>query len=718
MKIRNLSIKFLIVMFVIFTFLLIIMGVVSVRYINTLASQIEKIYRHPFMVSNAVLEVNINIISMHSYMKDVALARNTEDLEVAISKVRADEKAAYQRFEIIMDRFLGDKSRILDVRKTFSDWKPIRSQVIELTRASRYDEAVEITKNNGAVHVALLMDQVDGLVDFANVKAAEFLSNSQSIHSKSVVELRLFVVALLALTGIGTFFVICRVRTVESTLRESEERYRYAIEGTSDGLWDWNIKTDEDYFSPRWLEILEYQEGDLEPKGEFFFSLIHPEDQGFVDKALKNHLQNDAPYSVEFRMQCQNGEYKWIHSRGQCTRNHEGKPIRMTGVIEDVSARKKTESILREQEWRYRSVTDSSPDGIIAINSRSDIISWNKGAENIFGFTAREMLGNSLIIIIPKEFRETHITGLKRITETGQAKILGRTVELTALKKDGGEFPIELTLGSWKGNDGVYFGGFIRDITVRKEMEKVLRQSQRMDALGNLAGGIAHDVNNMLLPIISLTGMTIKDLPAGSRERKRLEKVVEAGIKAKNLIAKILSFSHRSDLEVKREEINLNDLVHETLDLLRSTLPSTITVTEKINPDIGMVLCDPSQISTILMNMGSNTSDALEGHVGEFSVSVTSILVQQGLALKVSNLKPGKYAKITVFDTGKGMDAQTLEHIFDPFFTTKKVGEGTGLGLAMSHGIITKHDGAIDVSSKLGVGTSFDIYIPLVDQGE
>ena len=252
-------------------------------------------------------------------------------------------------------------------------------------------------------------------------------------------------------------------------------------------------------------------------------------------------------------------------------------------------------------------------------------------------------------------------------------------------------------------------------IKERLEIENALRQAQKMDALGGLAGGIAHEINNMLLPIISLAQMTIKDFPDGSRQQKRLEKIVEAGERAKHLINGILSFSHRADVEVSQKRINIVKAIKDSLNLLRITLPSTLTFKTDLDPSTGHVVCDPIQISSIVLNLGSNAADAMEGRIGDITISLAPVEITQQHALSISELKPGRYAKLTVSDTGKGIAAHQLERIFDPFYTTKEVGQGTGLGLSIAYGIVKQHHGAITVSSEVGVGTTFDIYLPLVD---
>lgn len=365
-----------------------------------------------------------------------------------------------------------------------------------------------------------------------------------------------------------------------------------------------------------------------------------------------------------------------------------------------------------QQYLKFEAIFNGIPDAVIFADTDRRIISTNRGLEKMFGYTVDELAGKKTAVIYESE-DEYERQGRIRFNLSAEENAF--PYEVNYRRKDGQIFVGETLATTIIGTKGEVLGfvGVIRDATERNEMEAALRQSQKMDALGNLAGGIAHDVNNMLLPIIVLSEKTMRNLPEEGQDRTRLEKVVEAGNKAKDLIASILAFSHRLDPDVKMEEVNIADVIRGTLDLLRSTLPSTISVIDDLNPTTGKVLCDTAQISTVLLNLASNSVDALEGHIGELTVSVVPAEVNQQLASRVSQLKQGQYAKFTVSDTGTGMDADTISKLFEPYFTTKEVGEGTGLGLSMVHGIVTKHGGAVDVRSEIGKGTTFDIYLPI-----
>jgi len=248
----------------------------------------------------------------------------------------------------------------------------------------------------------------------------------------------------------------------------------------------------------------------------------------------------------------------------------------------------------------------------------------------------------------------------------------------------------------------------------RAQAESQLRHAQKMQSLGNLAGGLAHEMNNLLLPILALAKMTQKQVPEGSRDAKRLEKIVEASERAKALVAQVMAFGRQD--EPKMESIDIYAIIRETMELLYKTLLSTITVHKSLDEATGSVWADAAQIGAVVINLINNAQDSFDGKSGRVDVTLGPTDVDDGLANAVAGLRTGRYAKLTVADHGKGMDDETLRRIFDPFFTTKEVGTGKGLGMSMVYGIVKRHDGAINLASTPGVGTTVDIYLPLIVQ--
>ena len=251
-----------------------------------------------------------------------------------------------------------------------------------------------------------------------------------------------------------------------------------------------------------------------------------------------------------------------------------------------------------------------------------------------------------------------------------------------------------------------------RDITDFIKLEAQLRQAQKMEAIGSLAGGIAHDFNNILYAIMGYTELSMAAVPESSKVRKNLQEVLKAADRAKEMVKQILTFSRST--KKKQKPINIQPVLKEALNLIRRTLPSTIEIRQNIDPDCATVMADPTQIHEIIMNLGTNAYHAMREKGGILGITLGKEEIGSDDSKYNLNLQPGSYLKLTVEDTGHGIDANIIEKIFNPYFTTKSVGEGTGMGLSVVHGIVMNHGGDIRVYSEPGKGTAFHIYLPMI----
>jgi signal transduction histidine kinase len=249
----------------------------------------------------------------------------------------------------------------------------------------------------------------------------------------------------------------------------------------------------------------------------------------------------------------------------------------------------------------------------------------------------------------------------------------------------------------------------------RRNLERYLRHAQRLESLGTLAGGVAHEFNNVLQPVLLYTDLALEDLPKASPTAKNLRRVLDLANRARSLSQQILTFG-RQDTDTELELFNLTPVVHEALTMIRALLPATVDIRADINHDIGNVRCDPAQIKQLLVNLCNNAFRALAATQGYILISLKEVIVPSQMASEYLNLRAGEYVVLQVTDTGVGMDKKTAERAFEPFFTTQDVGQGTGLGLSVVHGIVVRHDGEIILESEAGKGTMVRIYLPLADE--
>jgi PAS domain S-box-containing protein len=386
--------------------------------------------------------------------------------------------------------------------------------------------------------------------------------------------------------------------------------------------------------------------------------------------------------------------------------------LRMAGeAIANALEHKETENALRESEAQYRSLIQNSNDAIyLLVEGKFEII--NRRFAEMFGVTPEEVREPSFNFLQMVASR-SHPLLEDRMRMAQRGEVPPPRYEFTALTKDGKEIEVETSVSRVPCRGGTATQGILRDVTERKKLEAQLRQAQKMQAIGTLAGGIAHDFNNILMAMLGYAEMAKIDLPEGTVARGDLEEVLKAGGRARDLVRQILAFSRQIDQE--RQPIQLHPVIKEALKLLRASLPATIEIRQNISTDCGAVMADPTQVHQVLMNLCSNAHHAMREKGGILEVELKSVDVDADFAVLVPNLREGPYVRLTLSDTGHGMDRPTMERIFEPFFTTKAVGVGTGMGLATVHGIVTSHNGAITVYSEPGKGTTFHVYLPRLE---
>ncbi len=360
---------------------------------------------------------------------------------------------------------------------------------------------------------------------------------------------------------------------------------------------------------------------------------------------------------------------------------------------------------------RLATAVDQAAEVIVVTDPEGTIQYANPAFECVTGFSQEEAVGqNSHILKSGKQDRAFY-EELWSTIRNGEVW----SGHFTNIKKDGSIYEEDASISPVLDDKGqiVNYVAVKRDVTGQAAMERRLRQAQKLEALGTLAGGIAHDFNNVLAAIIGYGQMTAERLSEGSPEQADLDQVLSAAYRAKNLVRQILTFSRKREQE--RQPVLLHLIAGEALELLRPSLPATIEIERTIDKNCGVVNADPTQIHQIIMNLCINAYHAMKETGGVLSVGLASVEVDDHLVDLYPSLREGAYAKLTVKDTGHGMDREIMDRIFDPFFTTKDEGEGTGMGLSTVHGIVQAYGGAITVDSEPGKGTTFDVYLPFVE---
>ncbi|MEE9303060.1 MAG: PAS domain S-box protein [Thiotrichaceae bacterium] len=379
----------------------------------------------------------------------------------------------------------------------------------------------------------------------------------------------------------------------------------------------------------------------------------------------------------------------------------------------DIVKRKRTEETLLKSEEKFRGLLESAPDAMVIANRDGTIALVNVQTEAMFGYTRQELLGKPIQILMPNRFRKRHSEGWEKYFTNPQPRQMGALVNLYGLHKDGREFPIEISLNPLETERGILVLSAIRDITEKVQLEAQLRQSQKMEAIGQLAGGVAHDFNNLLTIILGNSELLISQLPDNDSLQTKAEGIRKAGKQASSLTRQLLVFSRKQVLKPK--VMNLNIVVSEMEKMLRRLISEDIDLVFLPFQALGNIMADRGQIEQIIMNLAVNARDAMP-HGGSLTIETANVVLDKKYVKRHIGTEPGPYAMLSVSDSGCGMDADVQSRIFEPFFTTKEEEKGTGLGLSTVYGIVKQSGGNIWVYSEPGHGTTFKIYLPTVEQ--
>jgi PAS domain S-box-containing protein len=505
-----------------------------------------------------------------------------------------------------------------------------------------------------------------------------------------------------------------RVRS-EAIRRDREERLRIAMDAAQMGTWDWDLITARGSWSERTLEIMGVT-GAQEITPEMRYNSIHPDDRDWVGRAVAESIQTGSDFVTEYRIVRPDGDVRWVSSRGRVQMDGEGRAVRTTGTVRDVTRRRRAQEELkqlnsrlehevaartaeRDRMWRL------SRDLFVVVGRKWDIRAINPAVERLLGYDPASLVGQNFTRFVhPDDLREA-----------------GGSIRAAA-NEPVGDFRARLRnkVGDWRefswtaapAEGEAYVIG--RDITAEVERTRdlelaqdALRESQKLEALGKLTGGVAHDFNNLLTPIVGSLDLLSRAEGLSDRQRRLVGAGLESAERARTLVQRLLAFARRQPLKVG--PVDVASLVGGMADLIGSTSGPHISLRVRVDAGLPPAEADINQLELAILNLAVNARDAMpEGG----TLSITGALEQVDRPLD-NRLRPGRYVRIGVADTGTGMDAETLARAVEPFFSTKGIGKGTGLGLSMVDGLASQLGGAMLIESRLGLGTCVNIYLPV-----
>lgn len=424
-------------------------------------------------------------------------------------------------------------------------------------------------------------------------------------------------------------------------------------------------------------------------------------------ETIRAHLKARGFWQGEIIHRHKSGQDIHVATRCVLVNLSDGDPA-VIQANSDVSALKRAEEAVRSREAHLSSILETVPDAMVVIDQKGIVLSFSKAAEQLFGMPSEQICGRNVSNLMPSPYRSAHDGYIGRYLDTGEKRIIGYGRVVTGQRDDGSQFPMELHVGEATANGERIFTGFVRDLTSRFRIEEDLRQAQKMEAVGQLTGGLAHDFNNLLTVISGNLEMIEDKLPQGPL-RDMLREAQDAAADGAKLTGQLLAFGRRQPLNPKHAD--LGQLLSGFSDLLRRTLGEDIKLSTVLSGSDFNVLVDSSQLQNAVLNIALNARDAMPKG-GSLTTEISRVHLDADYAKMFPEVRSGNFVLISMTDTGSGMTDEVKKRAIEPFFTTKEVGSGTGLGLSMVYGFVKQSGGHLQLYSEAGRGTTIRIYLP------
>jgi PAS domain S-box-containing protein len=587
---------------------------------------------------------------------------------------------------------------------TITGWNPAAERLFGYTAA----EAV-----GKSIHLIVPLDRTEEVHDILRrVSWGETIEQYETERVRkdgSKVEVSLSISPIKTPSGaiIGaskTVRDITESRRTQHALRQQIEERRRIFETSQDLILVIDRKGVLVQVSPSAEAILGYTPNEM--IGHNASEFLHPDDLEISQKEMRLARRGQRAQNTDSRYVHKDGRSVMLSWMGTWS-----EPVRRYFFVgRDMTESRLAQETLRESEQLARGIIDTALDAFVQIDESGSILNWNSQAEKIFGWPRKAALGKNFVeLIIAETERGDLKAALDRFVRSGQGQILGNRREVRALRRDGKDFPAELSITALRRREGILFNGFFRDLTDKIAAEDRIRQSEKMEALGQLTGGIAHDFNNILTVI---TG-TIEILADAVEKEPQLAAITrmidDAAARGADLTQHLLAFARKQPLQPR--EVDINTLMIDAAKLLRPTLGEHIEIESVFEDETCVATVDPNQLATAILNLSLNARDAMPNG-GKLILETSSAFLDDNYASIHGDVRPGRYALIAVSDTGTGIPAAILDKVFDPFFTSKGPGKGTGLGLSMVYGFVKQSAGHIKIYSEEGHGTTIKMYLP------